>query len=229
VQGVVEGATGWAGRRLPGAAVGNPKSPDYKSASFGNKLVSGAAGAIVGAAARSLIDGTDFGDNIAATLPAAIGATIGNRIGITLTAKGAPRAGKDLSTGKVDPSTLQNPPLAIAGDTAPLISQATLDANGKAAIANLANGVPDLTGGATRSVSGGGGRGRPTVTLGPVEDAVAGPASSLQQSNWTQGFNVGDKLRLKGPLGNGSEGYVRGVLGTADMPAQYYDNYRKYG
>jgi large repetitive protein len=43
-----------------------------------NHLVSGAADAIASAATRSLIDGSDFGDNIVAALPDVIGSTIGN-------------------------------------------------------------------------------------------------------------------------------------------------------
>ncbi|MEA3065957.1 MAG: trimeric autotransporter adhesin, partial [Sphingomonadales bacterium] len=41
-------------------------------------LVTGAAGAIAGAAARSLIEGTSFGDNLLAALPDVIGSTLGN-------------------------------------------------------------------------------------------------------------------------------------------------------
>ena len=44
-------------------------------------VVSGAAGVIASAATRSLITGTDFGDNIIATLPSAIPNTIGNMFG----------------------------------------------------------------------------------------------------------------------------------------------------
>jgi Tuberculosis necrotizing toxin len=51
--------------------------------------VSGLAGDIAGAAARSLIEGSDFGDNIIAGLPGAIGATIGQII-----ADGVQRSGR---------------------------------------------------------------------------------------------------------------------------------------
>jgi hypothetical protein len=46
---------------------------------FGS-LVTGVAGDIANAATRSLIDGSDFGDNIMAALPDTIGQTIGNMI-----------------------------------------------------------------------------------------------------------------------------------------------------
>ena len=42
------------------------------------KAVSGVAGAIANAATRTLVNGTDFGDNLVATLPDAIGQTVGN-------------------------------------------------------------------------------------------------------------------------------------------------------
>jgi YD repeat-containing protein len=45
---------------------------------YGEQMVVGAAGALAGAAARTLIDGSDFGDNIMATLPEVIGNTLGN-------------------------------------------------------------------------------------------------------------------------------------------------------
>jgi hypothetical protein len=51
--------------------------------------VSGLAGDIAGAAARSLIEGSDFGDNIIAGLPGAIGATIGQ-----IVADGVQRSGR---------------------------------------------------------------------------------------------------------------------------------------
>ena len=45
---------------------------------YGQRAVSGTAAAIAGATARSLLTGTDFGDNLLATLPDVIGSTIGN-------------------------------------------------------------------------------------------------------------------------------------------------------
>jgi hypothetical protein len=47
---------------------------------FDNHLISGMAGLIAGAGTRSLIDGTDFGDNIRAALPGVIANTVGNMI-----------------------------------------------------------------------------------------------------------------------------------------------------
>ncbi len=50
------------------------------AAFYANQAVSGMAGAIAGAATRSLANGSDFGDNILAALPNVIGTTIGNMI-----------------------------------------------------------------------------------------------------------------------------------------------------
>ena len=53
--------------------------------------IKGMAGGIAGAATRSIIDGTDFGDNLMAVLPDVIGTTIGSTIGSALTARSDPR------------------------------------------------------------------------------------------------------------------------------------------
>jgi hypothetical protein len=54
---------------------------------YGNQTVAGMAGAISNAAARTLINGSDFGDNILAALPDVIGTTIGNIIADPVVAK----------------------------------------------------------------------------------------------------------------------------------------------
>ena len=53
-------------------------------------LISSGAGAMASAAARSLIQGTDFGDNLIAALPDVIGSTLGNMIAGELGARPAP-------------------------------------------------------------------------------------------------------------------------------------------
>jgi len=56
--------------------------------SYGQQLASGMAGAIAGGAARSLIDGSSFGDNVLAALPDVIGSTIGNMVGYGVASRG---------------------------------------------------------------------------------------------------------------------------------------------
>ncbi len=73
----------WAGVAVAGVSGG-------VSAAVGDKLgninkyaaqtISGGAAAIAGAAARSLITGTSFGDNLLAALPDVVGSTIGNMV-----------------------------------------------------------------------------------------------------------------------------------------------------
>lgn len=71
--------------QLPGAAhfeasTGSVPHITYVPATGLNTAISGMAGAIASAGARTLINGSDFGDNLIATLPSAIGNTIGNAI-----------------------------------------------------------------------------------------------------------------------------------------------------
>lgn len=71
---VVGGVSNAVGQMTPFRATGS-----YQPNAF-MQAIPGAAGGIAGAAARSLITGTDFGDNVRAVLPDVIGATIGNAI-----------------------------------------------------------------------------------------------------------------------------------------------------
>ncbi|MEI9851976.1 MAG: hypothetical protein WDN24_15340 [Sphingomonas sp.] len=86
VAGVV-GATGGILSRSVGGKVGSlmkdPKTGatvERTTPSLSNSLISGGASSIAGAAARSLITGTSFGDNIIAVLPDVIGSTFGRMI-----------------------------------------------------------------------------------------------------------------------------------------------------
>jgi YD repeat-containing protein len=74
VAGVVSGVSGAIGRALPGG-------PPASVAGHVNSFVSRLGGALAGAATRSAITGTSFGDNVLAVLPDVIGTTIGNLIG----------------------------------------------------------------------------------------------------------------------------------------------------
>ena len=70
--------SGVAGAALGGGISGAIGNRFSALGSFGGNLASNAVGGIANAAARSLIDGTDFGDNLIAALPDVIGSTLGN-------------------------------------------------------------------------------------------------------------------------------------------------------
>ncbi|PSJ42219.1 LysM peptidoglycan-binding domain-containing protein [Allosphingosinicella deserti] len=58
---------------------------DLSATAVGKSLVAGMAGGIANAASRSLLDGSDFGDNVIAALPDVIASTIGGLIGAAAT------------------------------------------------------------------------------------------------------------------------------------------------
>ena len=93
IGGIVSGSIGITNRTLShhyvGASANNAASSQLTFGNTANFVVSGMAGAVAGAGARSLITGTSFGDNILAVLPDVIGSTIGNTIGV-LAAKLSP-------------------------------------------------------------------------------------------------------------------------------------------
>jgi LysM repeat protein len=72
----------WTGVAVAGAAAAGAELAGALkiSSAFLKGLVQTAAGAIAGAAARSLIEGSDFGDNVLAALPSAIAATLTNAL-----------------------------------------------------------------------------------------------------------------------------------------------------
>ncbi len=63
-----------------GKVAGAGSLSDLSARNISANVVTSAAGAIANAATRSLINGTDFGDNLMAALPDIIGSTIGNMI-----------------------------------------------------------------------------------------------------------------------------------------------------
>jgi YD repeat-containing protein len=96
VAGIISGVSGAISRALPGHAtetrlVAEPtlRLIQGTAATQPNMLLSGLAGDIAGAATRSILTGTSFGDNILAVLPGVIGSTIGNMIGTTIQGKGS--------------------------------------------------------------------------------------------------------------------------------------------
>lgn len=73
-----------------GAKLGyNPNQKGFNLENSAKGFVAGMSRAIANAAARSLIDGTDFGDNVIAALPDTIGQTIGGALADRLDGPGA--------------------------------------------------------------------------------------------------------------------------------------------
>jgi hypothetical protein len=66
----------WTG--VAAAGIGGGVGGQVKLGGTGGRFVASMADALANAATRSVIDGTDFGDNIIAALPSVIGNTIGN-------------------------------------------------------------------------------------------------------------------------------------------------------
>jgi len=158
VGGAVSGAVGIAGRTLGQLGLG-VKPDDIKASTprdvqfYANQALSGAVGAIAGAGVRTLIEGSDFGDNIMAALPDVIGATIGNLIGDTITTdaetRNQRRAVREIS---------RNPAFAdLEAGEAPLVASAArliADGQGKsvAEVLNDPDNVKTLT--ALKGISG---------------------------------------------------------------------------
>jgi len=92
VAGVVTGAVGVANRTLAangvGSIFGSSASAKLTVPNVVNQVTSGMAGAIAGAATKSIADGSDFGDNIVAALPDVIGSTVANAVAGLLVGSG---------------------------------------------------------------------------------------------------------------------------------------------
>jgi YD repeat-containing protein len=82
-----------------GKALGAGSLTDLSVRNIGANLATSTAGAIANAAARSLINGSDFGDNMLAALPDIIGSTIGNMIGSAFADGGRGGGGSTASDG----------------------------------------------------------------------------------------------------------------------------------
>jgi hypothetical protein len=78
----VGGAAGsWAGTKLKGAPVFDGNGKLLKGSSLTYKLGTSGASLLANAATRTLIEGSEFGDNVIAALPSAIGGIVGQSIG----------------------------------------------------------------------------------------------------------------------------------------------------
>ncbi|HYD39126.1 MAG TPA: LysM peptidoglycan-binding domain-containing protein [Allosphingosinicella sp.] len=86
----------WAGVAAAGASGGVSSAAGARLGNinkYARQFLSGGAGAIAGAAARSVVNGTSFGDNLLAALPEVVGSTVGNLLADSLAslARPAPR------------------------------------------------------------------------------------------------------------------------------------------
>jgi hypothetical protein len=72
-----------------GKALGAGPLWDLSARNIAANLATSTAGAIANAATRSVINGSDFGDNMLAALPDIIGSTIGNMIGSAFASRGS--------------------------------------------------------------------------------------------------------------------------------------------
>ena len=75
-----QSAAGYSVGHALNGAFGTTAYNSQSAANLGTNFASGMAGSIAGGVTRSLITGTDFGDNILADLPSALGNTIGNLV-----------------------------------------------------------------------------------------------------------------------------------------------------
>jgi YD repeat-containing protein len=133
----------WVG--VAAAGIGNGAGSQVKLGGIGGRLVSGMADAIANAATRSLITGTDFGDNIMAALPDVIGNTIGNLAASKIASIGGPRASSDPRLAYAD----------VSGDDSVTYSGGTTGAgDGTRAQPVAGAGGGQLGRGATSSVGG---------------------------------------------------------------------------
>jgi hypothetical protein len=94
----------WAG--VAAAGVGAAVGARFGGDGFGATIVRSSAHLVADAGTRSLIEGTDFGDNVLAALPNAIGQTIGESIAGAMTGRGATRTGAP-DTGKTPQTAKQ--------------------------------------------------------------------------------------------------------------------------
>ncbi|WP_322966413.1 DUF6531 domain-containing protein [Sphingomonas fuzhouensis] len=104
----------WAGVAAAGVTgpVGYATAP--RGSSFGAQLLSGAASGIAGAATRSLVEGTSFGDNILSVLPDVIGSTIG-RLAAQAVGEASLRSGSRVPRLAVDPAALDDGGVVTGG------------------------------------------------------------------------------------------------------------------
>lgn len=98
----------WAGVAAAGigGGIANLVGRQFPKPNFGETLITNAAGGIANAAARTLANGSSFGDNLIAALPDVIGSTVGNWAAGAFARSGGPGGGKGMSS-KADVSAAE--------------------------------------------------------------------------------------------------------------------------
>jgi len=133
----------WAGVAAAGigAGVGNafarnvlhvdPTATAHNLAGYTAQAVTATVNAIANAATRSLLEGSDFGDNLVAALPDVIGSTIGNFVGNQAAGALAAHGKTDESDAKANSKAANKNSGAIApGNQAPAIVSVTAGVGG---------------------------------------------------------------------------------------------------
>ncbi|HEV2816911.1 MAG TPA: LysM domain-containing protein [Allosphingosinicella sp.] len=122
--GIAAGAVGIASRTLAAHGLGvapgevNSSTP-HNAAFYANQALSGMAGALASAGARTIVQGSDFGDNILAALPDVIGSTIGNMIADPIVAGIQQDRVQDLFDEAVATEDGQNATVYLTGGSQP--------------------------------------------------------------------------------------------------------------
>jgi LysM repeat protein len=188
VAGAVSGAVGWMNSRLAdagiGALAGTGAAGQVTFGNAANQIVSGAAGALAGAAVRTIATGTSFGDNVLAALPQVIGATIGQALSNHVL--GAPPA----MGGPLEPidEAYAQPDIVVV---APSFWERV-----RATMGNLVSSVIDMPGRIAHSINGwwGGNDRQPAVTIRPATGGRPPYVGGVARANSSVGNFISRQL-----------------------------------
>jgi hypothetical protein len=199
--GVAVAGIGAAARTALGPSLGKIGTAIAGGSGFGavvaTRLLGGVADTLVQASSRSLITGTDFGDNVRAALPGIIGNTIGSLVGDGISSRSSASSrtpitqitaadGPIVTSPTPDLATLVGP--IDLGGGAPLSSQDAKTMETSATNASQTAAVADRAGGAT----GGAATGNSQQDNG-ANDTIVVTASSKPKL-WSEigGFQTGN-------------------------------------
>ena len=187
VAGVGAAVTSYASANLPGAGLKGAAKLSFTG--IANTALSGVAGSIAGAATRSLLTGTDFGDNIVADLPGLISNTVGNLVASGLQQANLPQTVSP-NAGAVDTSAYN---LQLAPNTLGDVS-------------NLSNDIPQVSYPSDQGAS----------ALGVTDAVAGGPGDPTSQGAYSYGGAAGGAPSLAGmsavtDLGGATSGVTQGA------------------